>query len=69
MRNSIIAFNRKPRIDNLSETGKSPKSSAIGRIEVKDVGFRYPRNPDTWVIRNIFLTIYPGQVVGAVLNY
>ena len=38
---------------------------ARGRIELRDVGFRYPRS-DEWILRHLNLTVEPGETVGIV---
>lgn len=40
-------------------------SRALGRIELRDVGFRYPGS-ETWVLRHIDVMIEPGQTVALV---
>lgn len=53
-------------IDGLSQTGLKPSSSPKGRIELKNVFFRYPTRPAVEVCRNYSLVIEPGQVVALV---
>lgn len=44
---SII--DRIPEIDSYSEKGKKPSTRTTGRIQFKDVNFRYPSRPDIQV--------------------
>lgn len=62
-----MQIKRKPRIDNMSLEGNTPKGFAIGKIEFDSVGFKYPRSPDAWVIRATTLVIYPTQVIGNII--
>ena len=53
-------------IDGLSVTGLRPSDKAVGRIELKDVNFRYPTRPDVRVCKGLTLTIEPGEMVAFV---
>ena len=53
-------------IDGLSEVGLKPDSRPIGRIELKNVFFRYPTRPEVEVCKDYNLVIEPGQVVALV---
>jgi ATP-binding cassette subfamily B (MDR/TAP) protein 1 len=53
-------------IDGLSTTGIIPTSRAVGRIELKNVNFRYPTRPDAVVCKNYNLIIEKGAVVALV---
>jgi len=53
-------------IDGLSVTGLRPSDKAVGRIELKDVNFRYPTRPDVRVCKGLNLTIEPGEMVAFV---
>ena len=62
---SIEEGERSP-IDGLSTQGIIPASRATGKIELKNVNFRYPTRPDAEVCKNYNLTIESGQVVALV---
>ncbi|KAG6613136.1 multidrug resistance protein ABC superfamily [Phytophthora cinnamomi] len=49
-------------IDSFSEEGLRP-DTVIGKIEFKDVLFRYPTRPNMTVLQNYNLTIEPGKTV------
>ena len=53
-------------IDGLSTKGKIPSERAVGRIELKNVNFRYPTRPDVQVCKGLNLTIEPGEMVAFV---
>lgn len=53
-------------IDGLSVTGLVPSPKAIGRIELKDVNFRYPTRPDVQVCKGLNLSIEPGEMIAFV---
>jgi len=42
-----------------------PLDECRGRIEFRDVGFKYPKS-DQWILRNLNLVIEPGETVGLV---
>ncbi|HSN91025.1 MAG TPA: ABC transporter ATP-binding protein [Anaeromyxobacteraceae bacterium] len=44
---------------------RSPQRGAPGAIEFRDVSFRYP-GKDAWALRNLSLTIAPGEKLGLV---
>ncbi|BFZ54826.1 hypothetical protein PYCC9005_001863 [Savitreella phatthalungensis] len=56
---------RNPEIDVWSEQGERG-GVQDGRIEFKDVHFRYPTRPDVPVLRGLNLTVEPGQYVALV---
>uniref|UniRef100_K3WTD5 Bile salt export pump n=1 Tax=Globisporangium ultimum (strain ATCC 200006 / CBS 805.95 / DAOM BR144) TaxID=431595 RepID=K3WTD5_GLOUD len=49
-------------IDSFGEGGLKP-SKVAGKLEFKNVAFRYPTRPDVVVLKNYNLTIEPGQTV------
>lgn len=51
-------------MDNLENDGFQPK--VLGRLELKDVEFRYPARPSVHVLRNISLDISPGTTLAIV---
>ena len=53
-------------IDGLATTGVRPSDKAVGRIELKNVNFRYPTRPDVRVCKGLNLTIEPGEMVAFV---
>ena len=53
-------------IDGLSKTGLRFDKPVEGRIELKNVTFRYPTRPDAVVCQNYNLIINPGEVVALV---
>eukprot|EP01041_Mallomonas_annulata_P010883 gene10883-22722_t len=53
-------------IDGLSNKGITPPTRAYGKIELKNVSFRYPSRPDAVVCKSYNLTIEPGEVVALV---
>ena len=53
-------------IDSLATTGVRPSDTAVGRIELKNVNFRYPTRPDVRVCKGLNLTIEPGEMVAFV---
>ncbi|VVC36193.1 Hypothetical protein CINCED_3A013935 [Cinara cedri] len=58
-------IDRVPKIDSYSNAGLKPKTF-VGKINVKNVDFRYPSRPETKVLDNLNLTIEPGQTVALV---
>ena len=52
--------------DGLSSTGLVPSSQTAGKIELKNVTFRYPSRPGVEVCKNLNLVINPGEVVALV---
>jgi ATP-binding cassette, subfamily B (MDR/TAP), member 1 len=58
-------FDRKPEIDSWSRDGRQV-STLEGRVEFKDVHFRYPTRPNQPVLRGLNLRIKPGQYVAFV---
>ncbi|KAG7376377.1 ABC transporter B member 10, partial [Phytophthora pseudosyringae] len=60
---AIVAIkNLEPPIDSFDESGLRP-AQLEGKIEFKNVNFRYPTRPEVSVLRNYNLTIEPGQTV------
>src|SRR5437870_7325492 len=45
--------------------GARTMDHARGRIELRDVGFKYPKS-DEWILRHLNLTVEPGETVGIV---
>jgi ATP-binding cassette, subfamily B (MDR/TAP), member 1 len=58
-------FDRKPDIDSWSQDGEQVQSIE-GRIEFRNVHFRYPTRPNQPVLRGLNLQIKPGQYVALV---
>ena len=58
-------INRVPDIDSRSETGKN-LDRIEGRIEFKDVNFRYPSRLDQQVLNNFSAVFEPGQTTAIV---
>ncbi|KAB8349573.1 hypothetical protein FH972_023597 [Carpinus fangiana] len=56
---------RVPPIDSWSATG-DPVTSCTGRIEFRNVHFRYPTRPEQPVLRGLDLVVEPGQYVALV---
>ncbi len=56
-------------LDSRPEIADGPHAHAMeharGRIEFRGVGFKYPRS-DEWILRDLNLTIEPGETVGIV---
>ena len=60
-------IDRIPPIDSYSKRGKKRNNDNFkGRIEFKNVSFRYPSRPDVHISRDISLTIEPGTTVALV---
>ena len=60
-------IDRIPPIDTYSKRGKKYKNDTFkGRIELKNVSFRYPSRPDVDISKDISLTIEPGTTVALV---
>lgn len=53
-------------IDGLSDLGEKPITRPIGKIELKNISFKYPTRPEVTVCKNFSLVIEPGQVVALV---
>ena len=53
------------RPDIADRPGARPLERARGRIEMRGVGFRYPKSNE-WILRGLDLTIEPGETVGLV---
>jgi ATP-binding cassette, subfamily B (MDR/TAP), member 1 len=53
-------------IDGLSQDGIKPSLHSQGRIELKNVSFRYPSRPDVEVCRDYNLVIEPGEMIALV---
>jgi ATP-binding cassette subfamily B (MDR/TAP) protein 1 len=60
-----VLFDRAPRIDTWSDTGK-PLTSVSGTVEFRDVHFRYPTRPEQPVLRGLDLLVKPGQYIALV---
>lgn len=52
--------------ENISKNGGAAPKVSEGRIEFKDVSFRYYKNNSNNVLDNISFTIEPGQIVGII---
>jgi ATP-binding cassette subfamily B protein len=56
-------------MDSHSEISDRPGARTLdvcrGRIEFRNVGFKYPKSDD-WILRNLNLTVEPGETVGLV---
>jgi ATP-binding cassette subfamily B protein len=56
-------------LDSRPEIADRPGAGSLehcgGRIEFRGVGFKYPKS-DEWILRNLDLTIEPGETVGIV---
>ncbi|XP_030385057.1 multidrug resistance protein homolog 65 [Scaptodrosophila lebanonensis] len=69
-RGSAVAIydviDRTPLIDPLSKSGKILNNGLKGRIEFRDVFFRYPAREDVIVLRGLNLVVEPGQTVALV---
>jgi ATP-binding cassette subfamily B protein len=56
-------------LDSRPEIADRPGARALdhcsGRIELRDVGFKYPKS-DQWILRHLNLVIEPGETVGIV---
>jgi len=60
-------IDHKPEFDSSSPEGKMIDHETFeGKVELKDLKFRYPTRPDAKVLRGLNLTIKPGQVVALV---
>jgi ATP-binding cassette subfamily B (MDR/TAP) protein 1 len=53
-------------IDGLATAGLVPTARASGRIELKNVSFRYPSRPDVQVCKGMNLSIEPGEMIAFV---
>ncbi|MGI9162804.1 MAG: ABC transporter ATP-binding protein [Mycobacterium sp.] len=65
---AMTAANRIAEIfDAPTEINDGPSDAApeLGRLELRDVGFRFP-DSQTWVLRNLSLTVEPGQTLALV---
>jgi len=58
------------KIDILHEQEKEKKAimqgSLKGKIEFRDVWFRYPTRPEQWIFKGLNLTINPDEIVAVV---
>ncbi|XP_050546689.1 ATP-dependent translocase ABCB1-like [Daktulosphaira vitifoliae] len=63
--NLYDVIDRIPQIDSYSKKGLKP-NKVTGKIEVKNVSFRYPSRPEIKVLENLNLTIEPGKTVALV---
>lgn len=57
---------QRPTIDNTPEKPEEPAHRGAGKVEFRDVHFRYASRPDTPVLRGLSLTVQPGQFVAFV---
>ncbi|XP_060869944.1 ATP-dependent translocase ABCB1-like isoform X2 [Metopolophium dirhodum] len=64
-RNLYGIIDRVPKIDSYSKDGLKP-IKVTGRIEIRNVDFRYPSRPEVKVLNNLNFTIRPGQTVALV---
>ncbi|XP_022171475.1 multidrug resistance protein 1B-like isoform X2 [Myzus persicae] len=64
-RNLYGIIDRVPKIDSYSKTGLKP-IKVTGKIEIRNVDFRYPSRPEVKVLNNLNFTIKPGQTVALV---
>jgi len=64
-RNLYGIIDRVPKIDSYSKNGLKPRK-VTGKIEVRNVNFRYPSRPAVKVLNNLDFTIKPGQTVALV---
>lgn len=54
-------------IDLTDNDAKCPDAQVTeGRVEFKDVSFRYYKNRDEWVLRHINFSIEPGKILGII---
>jgi ATP-binding cassette subfamily B (MDR/TAP) protein 1 len=53
-------------IDGVAIKGVVPTSRASGRVELKNVSFRYPSRPDVQVCKGMNLSIEPGEMIAFV---
>jgi ATP-binding cassette subfamily B (MDR/TAP) protein 1 len=63
---STIEDSLKSPIDGLSIQGKTPSDRAVGKIELKNVSFRYPTRPNIEVCKGYTITIEAGETVALV---
>ncbi|KAL5240368.1 hypothetical protein ACI65C_007778 [Semiaphis heraclei] len=64
-RNLYGIIDRVPKIDSYSKSGLKP-IKVTGKIEIRNVDFRYPSRPEVKVLNNLNFTIKPGQKVALV---
>jgi ATP-binding cassette, subfamily B (MDR/TAP), member 1 len=55
-----------PAVDAFSDEGLAPTSPATGRVEFRNVTFKYPSRPDEIILNDFSLRIEPGQKVALV---
>ncbi|CAN0362630.1 unnamed protein product [Lampetra fluviatilis] len=55
-----------PSIDSYSEAGAAPPGGARGRVEFRDVRFRYPTRPGVPVLQGLSIAVEPGQTLALV---
>nr|XP_032831471.1 ATP-dependent translocase ABCB1-like [Petromyzon marinus] len=55
-----------PSIDSYSEAGVAPAGGAHGRVEFRDVRFRYPTRPGVPVLQGLSIAVEPGQTLALV---
>ncbi|MBI1871186.1 MAG: ABC transporter ATP-binding protein [Chlamydiae bacterium] len=60
-------MNRPQEIGSERESAQAPAIEIQGKVEFKNVWFRYDENPQTpWALKNINFTILPGERIGIV---
>ncbi|XP_050420409.1 ATP-dependent translocase ABCB1-like isoform X2 [Adelges cooleyi] len=58
-------IDRVPKIDSYANSGLRPEL-VVGKIEVKNVCFRYPSRPEIKILDNLNIAIEPGQTIALV---
>lgn len=61
----FAVIDTKPTIDSMSQSGDRPKS-VTGKLEFRSVKFNYPSRPGVPILKDLSLTIKPGQTVALV---
>lgn len=51
--------------DGPNPASSGPRSRGTGRLELRDVGFRFP-DSDAWVLRGVTVTVEPGETLALV---
>ncbi|MDA7977879.1 MAG: ABC transporter ATP-binding protein/permease [Pirellulales bacterium] len=52
-------------MESTGQTIQVSKQSAAGKVELRNVSFRYPEN-ETWVLREVSFTVEPGETIALV---